>query len=78
MLNKRTIGNLTPLGLLALVACKGTTGAIQNLSPSIGRVEDGPLHNAIAFLDYDGDGELDDDEPWERTGLDGKWADFSS
>ena len=58
MLNKRTIGNLTPLGLLALAACKGTTGAIQNLSPSIGRVEDGPLLNAIAFLDYNNNGIL--------------------
>ena len=74
MLNKKTIGNLTPLGLLALVACKGTTGAIQNLSPSIGRVEDGPLLNAIAFLDYNNNGELDDDEPYDRTASDGSYS----
>ena len=74
MLNKRTIGNLTPLGLLALVACKHTPGAIQNLSPSIGRVEDGPLLNAIAFLDYNNNGELDDDEPYDRTASDGSYS----
>ena len=74
MLNKRTIGNLTPLGLLALVACKGTTGAIQNLSPSIGRVEDGPLLNAIAFLDYNNNGILDGNEPFERTASDGSYS----
>ena len=78
MLNKRTIGNLTPLGLLALAACEGTTVAIQNLSPnlspSIGRVEDGPLLNAIAFLDYNNNGELDDDEPYDRTASDGSYS----
>ena len=74
MLNKKTIGNLAPLGLLALVACKGTTGAIQNLSPSIGRVEDGPLLNAIAFLDYNNNGILDGNEPFDRTASDGSYA----
>ena len=78
MLNKRTIGNLTPLGLLALPACEGTTVAIQNLSPnlspSIGRVEDGPLLNAIAFLDYNNNGILDGNEPFERTASDGSYS----
>ena len=78
MLNKRTIGNLTPLGLLALAACEGTTVAIQNLSPnlspSIGRVEDGPLLNAIAFLDYNNNGILDGNEPFERTASDGSYS----
>ena len=78
MLNKRTIGNLTPLGLLALAACEGTTVAIQNLSPnlspSIGRVEDGPLLNAIAFLDYNNNGILDGNEPFDRTASDGSYS----
>ena len=76
MRKNNLFGNLTPLGLLALAACKGTTGGPLSdpLAASSGTVADGPLHNAIAFLDYDGDGELDVGEPWERTGLDGSYS----
>ena len=55
------------------ITVTNTNGA-ASFAASSGKVEDGPLHNAIAFLDYDGDGELDDDEPWERTGLDGSYS----
>ena len=57
MRKNNLFGNLTPLGLLALAACKGTIGGPLSdpLAASRGTVADGPLHNAIAFLDYDGD-----------------------
>ena len=76
MRKNNLFGNLTPLGLLALAACKGTTGGPLSdpLAASSGTVADGPLHNAIVFLDYDGDGELDVGEPWERMGLDGSYS----
>ena len=74
MLKNRIICNLTPLGLLFLVACKGTTGTIQNPNLTSGRVEDGPLLNAIAFLDYNNNGILDGNEPFERTLSDGSYS----
>ena len=74
MLKNRIICNLTPLGLLFLVACKGTTGTIQNPNLTSGRVEDGPLLNAIAFLDYNNNGILDGIEPFERTLSDGSYS----
>ena len=59
--------------MVFLAACKGTATSTI-IANSTGKVEDGPLHNAIAFLDYNGDGELDNGEPWERTGLDGSYS----
>lgn len=73
MRKKNLFCNLTPLGLVFLAACKGTATSTI-IANSTGKVEDGPLHNAIAFLDYNGDGELDNGEPWERTGLDGSYS----
>ena len=37
-------------------------------------MEDGPLQNAIAFLDYNDNGILDAGEPSERTGVDGSYS----
>jgi hypothetical protein len=55
MRKNNLFGNLTPLGLVLLAACKGTTTSTF-IADSTGRVEDGPLLNAIAFLDYNNDG----------------------
>ena len=39
-----------------------------------GHVTKGPLSNAIVFADYDGDGILDDNEPFTRTAEDGSFS----
>ena len=69
--NKLTF-SLSPIALLTLAACK--QGYTSTFAEVIGKVEDGPLHNAIAFLDYNNDGILNTDEPSERTGTDGSYS----
>ena len=65
--------NLTPLGLVFLAACKGTTTSTI-IADSTVKVEDGPLLNAIAFLDYNNNGILDAGEPFECTLSDGSYS----
>ena len=72
------------LSLLAVSACGGGGGSSDGggVTPSpepepvdpisySGSVIKGPLEKAQVFLDYDGDGDLDDNEPWVLTGSDG-------
>ena len=70
--------SLSPLALLTLAACGGGTTSSgptsSSFSASSGRVEDGPLQNAIAFLDYNDNGILDADEPSMRTASDGSYS----
>ncbi len=73
MRKNNLFGNLTPLGLVFLAACKGTTTSTF-IADSTGRVEDGPLLNAIAFLDYNNNGILDGNEPFDRTASDGSYS----
>ena len=73
MRKNNLFGNLTPLGLVFLAACKGTTSSTF-IADSTGRVEDGPLLNAIAFLDYNNNGILDGNEPFDRTASDGSYS----
>tara|TARA_B110000444_G_scaffold190757_1_gene180452 strand:+ start:195 stop:2168 length:1974 start_codon:yes stop_codon:yes gene_type:complete len=73
MRKNNLFGNLTPLGLVFLAACKGTTTSTF-IANSTGRVEDGPLLNAIAFLDYNNNGILDGNEPFDRTASDGSYS----
>lgn len=40
----------------------------------IGAAVKGPLHNAIVFNDYSGDGKLTDGEPFVRTNIDGSYT----
>ena len=64
----RTVLNPTPLALLTLAACGGgLDSSTPSFSASSGKVEDGPLQNAIAFLDYNDNGILDAGEPSVRT-----------
>ena len=63
MRRNNLFGNLTPLGLVLLVACKGTTTSTF-IADFTGTVEDEPLLNAIAFLDYNNNGILDAGEPF--------------
>ena len=48
----KVIRNISPLGLLTLAACGGTTGT--GGFKVAGRVENGPLVDAYVFLDYNG------------------------
>ena len=50
-----------------------TSEQISNLAVD-GHVIKGPLSNAIVFADYDGDGVLDDNEPFTRTAEDGSFS----
>ena len=52
MLKNKTALSLSPLALLTLAACGGTTSSAVN-----GKVQKGPLENAYAFLDYNRDGQ---------------------
>ncbi|MGY8788981.1 MAG: hypothetical protein ACKVKR_01520, partial [Pseudomonadales bacterium] len=57
---------ISPLGLLLLSACGGGSGG--GGYESSGGADKGPLFNALAFLDYDDDGEFDPlTEPSVRT-----------
>ena len=54
-----------------------TDGSASQSSSDIsveGHVTKGPLSNAIVFADYDGDGILDDNEPFTRTAEDGSFS----
>ena len=66
---------ISPLGLLVLAACSGGSSS-TSVSPSgftrDGNVIKGPLKDALAFLDYDGDGVKDADEPSVATDADGR------
>ena len=73
------------LSLLALSACGGGGTSDGGVAPSpepeptdpigySGSVIKGPLQNALVFLDYDGDGALDANEPSVRTGADGSFS----
>ena len=71
--SKRHIKTLSPLALLLLAACGGGGGGPVSFTRD-GKVIKGPLEGAKAFLDYDGDGEYDSNEPMVRTGSDGSYT----
>ena len=71
--------SLTPLGLLTLAACGGGGGG--GSSPSVsgsssstvsGNAVAGPFDGAVAFVDYDEDGDLDvllvNGQSWDGKG----------
>ena len=70
---------LSPLGLLLLGACGSSGGsgvdgeALRDFLRD-GSIVKGPLENALAFIDYDGDRVRDADEPFVRTDADGKYS----
>ena len=75
--------NISPLALLTLAACGGgateSGGGGGGSPPSFsqaaaGKVEDGPLLNALAFLDYNDNGILDAGEPSDRTDITGGYS----
>ena len=57
MLKNKTALSLSPLALLTLAACGGTSGS--SVSAVSGKVQKGPLENAEVYLDYDRDGVFD-------------------
>ena len=63
---------VSPLALVAFSACRspylGEGGAVG------GAVINGPLNQALVFLDYDFDGVLDANEPSARTDQFGKYT----
>ena len=55
---------ISPLALIAVSACRSPYVAESAVS---GAVVKGPLSNALVFLDYNDDGELDrDNEPFAQ------------
>ena len=73
--------SFTPLGFLTLAACgggggdSGNSGSPPSFSQAVsGKVEDGPLLNALAFLDYNDNGVLDTNEPYGRTDTTGGYS----
>ena len=65
---------ISPIALVALSACKQspTSGAVT------GNIVNGPLSNALVFLDLDGDNELDANEQSIRTDANGFFSINSS
>jgi hypothetical protein len=72
MLNKQNIRYLSPLALLTLSACGGSSTVTT--STVSGAVVKGPLSNALAFLDLNKDGVQDSGEPNVRTSSDGSYS----
>ena len=72
MLKNKTALSLSPLALLTLAACGGTSGT----SAVSGKVQKGPLENAYAFLDYNRDGQWTSGTDSDRvlTDADGKYS----
>ena len=73
-----TIGRISPFALLVLAACGGGGGGGGGSAPTsfdrFGNVIKGPLENANAFLDYDGDGVQDAGEPSVKTNSEGYYS----
>ncbi|WP_445769447.1 beta strand repeat-containing protein [Rheinheimera sp.] len=77
--NKERLGRLFPFLSVFLGACAGGgsgSGSSASGFSAIysGAAIKGPLENATAFVDYDGDGVLDADEPSVSTGADGSFS----
>ena len=64
---------ISPLGLLVLAACSSSSSTNTGFTRD-GNVIKGPLKDALAFLDYNGDGVKDADEPSVATDADGKYS----
>ena len=62
---------ISPLALVAFSACRSPYTASSSVG---GAVVNGPLTNALVFLDYDFDGVLDANEPSARTDQFGKYT----
>ena len=62
---------VSPLALVAFSACRSPYQAGGAVG---GAVVNGPLNNALVFLDYDFDGVLDANEPSARTDQFGKYT----
>jgi len=82
-IHNKNIHRLSPLALLTLAACGGGDGTSSSLSGSgttsiLGNVVKGPLSNALVFLDYNNNGQLDLEETSARTGGDGSYTLSSS
>jgi hypothetical protein len=68
---------ISPLGLLVLAACSGGTSKDQALDQTFtreGALVKGPLKDALAFLDYDGNKTQSGDEPFVRSSEDGSYS----
>lgn len=63
----KKIRAISPLALLGLAACNGDDAASVFGGTSSGLAVKGPLANALAFVDTNGNGELDDGEISTRT-----------
>ena len=60
---------------LALLTCGGGGGGGGSSSFSVsGHAVAGPITGAVAFVDYDKDGTLDADEPYDYTDASGAFA----
>ena len=64
---------ISPLGLLILAACSGGTSKDQTFTRE-GALVKGPLKDALAFLDYDGNKTQSGDEPFVRSSEDGSYS----
>ncbi len=62
---------VSPLALVAFSACRSPFPATSSVG---GAVINGPLNQALVFLDYDFDGVLDANEPSARTDASGKYT----
>ena len=74
------IKRISPLALLALAACKSggittstTTTTTTVPASSSGLAVNGPLHNALAFVDANGNKQFDAGETSVLTGVDGSY-----
>lgn len=72
-MNSRFVA-ISPLALLGLAACKSDNSAGGATPVSAGFAIKGPLQNALAFVDENGNREYDAGEASVRTGADGSYS----
>ena len=70
----QAVSAVSPLALLTLAACGGGGGNSSSSFSVSGHAVAGPITSAVAFVDYDKDGTLDADEPYDYTDASGAFA----
>ena len=70
----KTTATRTSASILSLIALSACRSPFYLTDDAQGAVVKGPLNNAIVFFDYNGDGVVNELEPFTRTDGDGSFS----